>query len=167
MKVGENIFRGVVAIVAMSGLAPGVAQAENLSAQSKATVYRPSTLASLLDLDFGTVVSDGTGGVVLLDVDANSRNCDPGMMCSAAYAFATLSLTGSNATVQVTYDPVVQLVGSGQPMDVSILFPGGSGSYVTITNNAAVIRFGAALTVNPNQMPGDYAGDFTVNVNYP
>jgi hypothetical protein len=165
--VGGKIVRGVAAIAAMSGLAPGTAQAESLSAQSKATVYRPSTLASLLDLDFGTVVSDGTGGVVMLDVDANARNCDPGMMCSAAYAFATLYLTGSNATVQVTYDPVTQLTGPGQPMDVSLLFPGGSGSYVTITNNAAVIRFGASLTINSNQVPGDYSGQFAVNVNYP
>jgi Domain of unknown function (DUF4402) len=144
-----------------------VARAEIVPATSHATIYRPSTLASLLDLNFGSIVTGTAGGQISLDVASASRTCAPGMACSGAFAFATLSITGSNATVQVTYVPNIQLTGPGAPMDVAINFPGGSGALVTLVSNAATIEFGATLTVNPNQAGGDYAGQFSVDVNYP
>ena len=154
-------------LILIPGLASAPAHAETAAASSLATVYRPSTLASLLDLNFGTIVANSTGGVVDLDVNSSSRLCQPGLACSGGYAFATLQLTGSNAIVVVTYDPVIQLTGPGDPMNVLIQFPGGSGALVPITNNSTTIQFGALLTVNPSQLPGDYSGLFSVNVNYP
>jgi Domain of unknown function (DUF4402) len=155
------------AMILSLGFGATSAEAATASANSRATVYRPMTLASLLDLNFGTVVTDGTGGVVNLNVSSASRNCDPGLLCSNTFAFATLKLTGSNTTVQVTYNPTVQLTGPGSPMDVNIQFPGGSGTWVTVTNNATNIEFGALLTVNPAQADGDYSGLFSVDVTYP
>jgi Domain of unknown function (DUF4402) len=166
-----NKYTLKAALIAGTGIAASLiaapVQAATASASSRATIYRPMTLASLLDLNFGTVVTDGTGGVVNLDVGSASRSCDPGLSCSNTFAFATLMLTGSNTTVQVNYNPIVQLTGPGTPMDVNIQFPGGPGALVTITNNATNIAFGALLTVNPNQADGDYAGNFSVDVVYP
>ena len=154
-------------LIMASGLTSAPAHAETAAANSLATVYRPSTLASLLDLNFGTIVANSTGGVIDLDVNTSSRVCQPGLVCSGGYAFATLQLTGSNAVVVVTYEPLIQLTGPGDPMNVLIQFPGGSGALVPITNNSTTIQFGALLTVNPSQLPGDYSGLFSVNVNYP
>jgi Domain of unknown function (DUF4402) len=161
--------RTLFLIAALTGLSVGATSAEaaTASASSRATIFRPMTLASLLDLNFGTVVTDGTGGVVDLNVGTASRNCDPGLSCSNTYAFATLMLTGSNTVVQVNYNPLVQLFGPGAPMNVNIQFPGGPGALVTIINNAKNIEFGALLTVNPSQADGDYAGNFSVDVVYP
>ncbi len=161
--------RAIVLIAALTGLSAGATSAEaaTASATSRATIYRPITLASLLDLNFGTVVTDGTGGVVDLNVGTSSRNCDPGLSCSNTFAFATLMLTGSDVAVQVNYNPAVQLFGPGAPMNVNIQFPGGPGALVTIINNAKNIEFGALLSVNPSQADGDYAGNFSVDVVYP
>jgi hypothetical protein len=112
-------------------------------------------------------VTNIAGGEVLLDQPGSSRNCDPGLICSGNYTFATLYLTGSDATVQVDYNPNVILTGPGVPMPVEILFPGGPGSHVTISGGSTTIEFGAKLTVGPAQLPGDYEGQFTVDVSYP
>jgi Domain of unknown function (DUF4402) len=161
--------RALVLIAVLTGLSAGATSAEaaTAAATSRATIYRPITLASLLDLNFGTVVTDGTGGVVDLNVGTSSRNCDPGLSCSNTFAFATLMLTGSDVAVQVNYNPAVQLFGPGAPMNVNIQFPGGPGALVTIINNAKNIEFGALLSVNPSQADGDYAGNFSVDVVYP
>ncbi len=165
----STLLKTAMSTSALAALSLGVtpANAANTPATTRATIYRPMTLASLLDLNFGTVVTDGTGGVVDLNTGTASRNCDPGLSCSNTFAFATLMLTGSNTTVQVNYNPIVQLTGPGTPMDVNIQFPGGSGAMVAITNNATNIEFGALLTVNPNQADGDYSGNFSVSVVYP
>ncbi len=155
------------ALILSLGFGATSAEAATAPATSRATILRPMTLASLLDLNFGTVVTDGTGGIVDLNIGTASRNCDPGLSCSNTYAFATLQLTGSNTAVQVNYNPVVQLLGPGAPMNVNIQFPGGPGALVTITNNATNIEFGALLMVNPSQADGDYAGNFSVDVVYP
>jgi hypothetical protein len=165
----STLLKTAVSTSALAALSLGAtsANAATAPATTRATIYRPITLASLLDLNFGTIVTDGTGGIVDLNVGSSSRNCDPGLSCSNSYAFATLMLTGSNTTVQINYNPLVQLTGPGTAMGVNIQFPGGPGTLVAITNNATNIEFGALLTVNPNQADGDYAGNFSVSVDYP
>jgi Domain of unknown function (DUF4402) len=143
------------------------AQANDITATTRGIIYRPTTLASLLDLDFGTIVASTTGGQVQLDAPGSTRNCDPALVCLGGYNFATLILTGSDAIVQVTYAPTVQLLGPGAPMNVALQFPGGSGALVPIVSNIAIIKFGALLDVNPNQLDGTYSATFSVNVDYP
>jgi hypothetical protein len=167
MTGNSKICAGLVLTILILGGGVTAAQAETASATARATVYRPTTLASLLDLNFGTIISDGVGGQVELDAPGNNRNCGAGFICSGGYTFATLLLTGSNAVVQITYAPIVQLTGPGDPMDLAIQFPGGSGAMVPIVANSATIQFGALLTVNPDQTGGDYSGNFSVDVNYP
>ncbi len=137
------------------------------AANGAAIVYHPMTLASLLDLSFGTVISDGSAAQVMLNSATGNRDCPIGTTtCTGSYAFATLRITGSPATVQITYNPSVQLTGPGDPMAVDILFPGGSGALVSANGNT-VIEFGATLNINADQLPGDYSGNFSVDVNYP
>lgn len=148
------------------GLSTGAAQADSASSPTSATIIQPTTLASLLELDFGTIATTSAGGTVNLDVAGNNRMCASGLFCSGSFAFATLYVTGDVSTVQVTYNPAVTLTGPGTPMDATILFPGGSGASVNLVNGEATIQFGADLVVGPNQTPGAYSGQFTVNVNY-
>jgi Mat/Ecp fimbriae major subunit len=146
--------------------ASGMAHAEAATATSKAKIVVKSELTSLLSMNFGTIYTDGAGGDVLLDKPNDNRTCAPGLICYGAYDFATLQLSGSDATVVVTYAPTVQLTGPGDDMNVEVLFPGGQGAAISVTGGQVDVIFGARLTVNANQAEGEYSGQFSVDVDY-
>ncbi len=145
---------------------PGLAHAEAATASADAKIVIRTQLTSLLNMNFGTIYTDGTGGDVLLDKPNASRACDAGLICYGSYDFATLQLTGSDANVVVNYQPTVQLSGPGADMNVEVLFPGGQGAVIAVTGGQTDVVFGARLTVNANQAEGDYSGQFSVDVDY-
>lgn len=158
-----------MALMAASGSALSLAApayAESATGASTVSVYRPITLASLLDMSFGHIVASSSGGNVTLATATGTRVCDGSLHCSGTYGFAKLIVTGSNGTVQVTYDPVYYLTGPGQDMPVTLDFPGGNGALLSLVSNSLEVDFGANVYVNPNQTPGDYSGVIAVNVNY-
>lgn len=162
--MGIRVISASVLSIALSSVP---AAAETAPAQSKARILRPITFAILLEMDFGQVIVGSSGGTVLLNPVDGSRDCSSGgLSCTGGHSVARLNLSGSDAIVSVTYDPSFVLTGPGAPMTVNPLFVGGSGSQITMTGGSATVEFGAALTVNANQLDGNYTGDFSVNVNY-
>lgn len=157
-----------LATIALGAIITAVpAAAETTAASGDARVLNPINFSLLLELDFGSVVSTPVGGTILLDPGSGNRDCSTGgLVCTGVYSVARLILTGSDAMVTVTYAPTLQLTGPGDPMTVTPLFPGGSGSQVPLTGGTATFDFGAALTVNPGQAAGVYTGTFSVNVEY-
>jgi Domain of unknown function (DUF4402) len=137
------------------------------SATATFEVYEQIQFAILLEMDFGTVVSNPVGGIVHLDTSDSSRDCGGGSLtCTGTFNFARLQLSGSDANVRVTYDPSLQLNGPGSPILVEPEFIGGQGAVVQLTGGSAAFEFGAKLHVNPGQAPGTYSGIFTVDVSY-
>jgi Domain of unknown function (DUF4402) len=161
-----RFFNLLVLSFGFAALGASPVQAQSASAVSSTTIISQTTLSSLLDMSFGTVITDGTGGPVILDSAAGTRSCTGGIICSGSFAFATLYVTGDSSTVQVTYPSQVLLSGPGTDMTVTPVYAGGSGATITLVSGAATIKFGAQLDVNPGQTPGNYTGTFTVNVNY-
>jgi hypothetical protein len=153
------------AIVAGAVL-PSAAHADVEGADAAITVYEDIQFSILLDMDFGTIVSDTTGGLVNLDPVNNTRTCPMTMTCTGTFAFSELQLTGSDANVVVSYDPNFNLIGPGADILVEPQFPGGSGTVVPLTGGSAVFKFGAKVHINPGQIPGNYNGTFTVDVSY-
>jgi Domain of unknown function (DUF4402) len=165
MKNGQSVAAPLLAFAFW--IAAGTpAQAQSADANSSATIVQTTTISSLLALDFGTIASNGEAGVVTLEPSSNNRNCASNMACSGSFSFATLFVTGDASSVQLHYDPDVQLSGPGATMTATILFPGGQGTIIPLTNGQATVHFGANLYVNANQTEGAYNGTFTVSVNY-
>jgi hypothetical protein len=154
-------------IIGLSALlfAATPAHAENEPAQAEARIFRPINFAMLLEMDFGQIIAGAAGGTIILDEGNGSRNCGT-LVCTGAFTAARLTLSGSDATVVVTYDTSIQLTGPGDPMTVTPTFAGGSGTIIQLTGGSASVDFGGVLTVNPNQTDGEYQGTFTVNVEY-
>jgi hypothetical protein len=159
---------GACALIAMAALTSTVVRAETQTADARARIYKPINFAVLLELDFGTIVSDPTGGTIVLDPGTGTRDCAGGsLICTGSFSWSRLQLTGSDATVVVTYAPNFTLTGPGDPISAELDFPGGSGTSVALTGGSTTIEIGAKLHVNANQTPGSYAGLFSVDVNYP
>lgn len=136
------------------------------STSAQAEVLETIQVAVLLDMDFGRIAVGGAGGVVVIDPNAGSRTCDPGLVCVGSFGTSELQLTGSDASVQVNFDPTFQLTGPGAPIVAEPQFPGGPGTVVNLSGGTTVVKFGAKLTINPGQTPGVYSGQFSVNLEY-
>lgn len=164
--------RRVVTTILAAGLAalcavPAMAAAP-ASATASAQVLEEIQFAVLLDMNFGRIAvrNPAVGGEVVIDPSSTSRTCDPSLVCTGSWAVSRLELSGSEAYVQVNFDPTFQLTGPGQPIDAEPLFPGGPGAVVHLTGGFTVVNFGARIVINPGQTPGDYSGDFTVHLEY-
>lgn len=145
--------------------APALAGATQTTT-STAQVLDTIQYAVLLDMNFGRVATTGTAGVVELNPASGLRVCDPSLVCVSGFNMSQLRLTGSDANVQVNFDPTFTLIGPGDPIVAEPLFPGGPGAVVSISGGQAVVNFGARLYINAGQTPGIYSGDFTVNLEY-
>jgi hypothetical protein len=161
------------AAFAVFGLASCMAAAPALAgtsttASSQAQVLESIQFAVLLDMDFGKVaVRDAlSGGDVTIDPSSSGRSCSANIVCSGTFTTSRLELTGSDADVQVNFDPSFQLTGPGDPIVAEPQFPGGPGAVVHLTNGQTVVNFGAIIHINPGQAPGNYSGQFTVNLEY-
>lgn len=158
---------GAGTAIAAAAMSPIVAHADIQSASANARVYQPINFAVLLELEFGSIVADSLGGTVTLDPASGTRDCAGGsLICAGTFSWSRLQLTGSDATVVVTYSPSFTLTGPGDPIIAELDFPGGSGASVLLTGGSTTIEIGAKLHVNANQAPGPYTGLFSVDVNY-
>lgn len=154
-------------ILALCGASPALA-ATATPVVASAEVLEEIQFAVLLDMDFGHIAvrNPAVGGAVVIDPNANSRTCDPSLVCAGTWGVSRLELSGSEAYVQVNFDPSFQLIGPGQPIVAEPLFPGGPGAVVHLTGGFTVVNFGARIVVNPGQAPGSYSGDFSVYLEY-
>jgi Domain of unknown function (DUF4402) len=159
-------------LLGMTALGTAVASpamaATAASANSTAEVLETIQFAVLLDMDFGKIAvrNPAVGGVVVIDPATSARSCDPSLVCTGTWGVSRLELTGSDAGVQVNFDPSFQLTGPGDPIVAEPIFPGGPGTVVQITGGQTVVNFGARITINPGQAPGNYSGDFSVYLEY-
>ncbi len=151
---------------ALLALPAPVLAATAQTATAQAQVLENIQYAVLLDMDFGRVATTGTAGVIELNPASGTRSCDPALVCVSGFTMSELRLTGSDANVQVNFDPTFQLTGPGDPIMAEPMFPGGPGAVVTISGGETVVNFGARLFINAGQAPGVYAGDFTVYLEY-
>jgi Mat/Ecp fimbriae major subunit len=155
--------------VAMAGalLAAAPAYAATEQADSKAAIIGAVQFALLLDMDFGNILANSSGGTVELDPVAGTRTCTGvGLVCQGAYSSSRLELTGDDALVKITYDSSFNMTGPGDPIPVVPYYTGGNGALITLTGGTAIADFGATITLNPNQAAGDYTGTFNVTVDY-
>lgn len=164
----------------LGALAMGMAMpahAANSSAASKAKILAPVTVAATGELDFGTFVTDGSGGIIDMDQNGNRTSCMGFSICSGATSAATFQATGTvGQTLVITSPGNFFLVGSnGGTVEIgNVIFSGPDVTVVSYFNSTAVVPASGSLNFNmtgslwaqPGTDNGEYSGSFTVNVNY-
>lgn len=128
------------------------------------------TLQNTQGLSFGSFVA-GSGGSVTVGTD-NSRIASGAVQLipSSRGTAALFTVSGdASATyaIQLPADDFVKLVGPGGEMLISRFTstPNGVGGQLGM-DGLETLRVGATLDVGAAQAPGDYAGNFTVTVQY-
>ena len=163
-------FAVAVGAIGLAGALQSSVQAASTTATAAAVVATPIGIAKTVDMDFGGVAEDGSGGTVILATDG-SRTVGGGATALSASpgAAASFDVTGEGAntySIVITGDPVT-LNSGGNTMTATtfVTLPTPTG---TLTAGAQTLLVGATLTLAASQATGTYLSTtpFTVTVAY-
>jgi Domain of unknown function (DUF4402) len=163
--MNKTMLKTAMGSSALAALCLGAssAQAATASATSRAKVQSPLAITNTSDLNFGTIITDGTLSGVILDPTDGSVICGSGLICGGTPTRAHFDLAGSNLLVTISQPTAVSLTGPGTAMLVSFIR---SANTVAMVQNLGTFEIGGVLTVNAAQADGDYAASFTQVADY-
>lgn len=160
---------GAAALVALATPAAAVSPATQATATAR--IFKPLTISSVQNLDFGVIVLTGTtfAGEVVSISQAGALTCgsNPGVLltCSGAPQAAEYKLVGtSDATVTIS-SPGFNLTGPGTlaftPNAPTTVNLGAAGSTTGVT-----FSIGGSITLASTTPDGVYTGTFQVTADY-
>lgn len=129
------------------------------------------------DMNFGTIVTDGTAGTVVLSTSGNISAISDGLRSLGGQTEGQISIFGT---------PNMQITGVSYPSAISICLNGNSNSGSCMTVDSFVrspdglfrldesrnsqgykmLKFGGTLHINENQPVGEYSGTLNVTISY-
>jgi hypothetical protein len=157
---------------AFSGPAAAAPVSATQNSNGKALILVPLTLTKIDDLEFGSIITSGTSGIVALSPDTSARTFTGGLLGTSAPAkrayFAGAGTPSQQVVIVVT--PPAQLKDSnGDTIDVLALTLDNSGNpirTVDATSRAFYVGVGGIISIAANQPDGDYYATFKVTANY-
>ena len=155
-KLLRRIAVGAVAVAGVAALSVPDVQAE------------PIGIGKTADLKFGTIVPDNVNPGTVTISPAGTRTCDAALTCfGGPVSAAAFSVTGDASAVYVITLPGSSSVTSGgNSMTVDTLADSKGGTSTLDGAGADSFSVGATLNLGAGQVPGAYAGTFTVTVEY-
>jgi hypothetical protein len=178
MSLSNRLFTAAALLATTAAFGQSAATVSDVPVSVR--IFKPLTL-SLVNggLSFGDVFSDATGGTVTLDPQSDTRTAAGpalGSLSNAAAAkFQVTGRRGATYAIALPVDGTVTLTGNGAPMTVNGFKASVAGAapanpatgHLPSTDNATeTFKVGAVLSVNANQVDGDYTGTFAVTVAY-
>lgn len=175
----RDLKNGLFALLcALSSLCPGTAHAAN--ADADVVVVQTLSFIKVDDLDFGSMLSGGTAGTVVVPPSGARTSTGGVTLTGTSFQPARFAGRGTvNQRVQISLNAnAIQItrVSGTQTMTVDTFIIGSTPTAplsttprtFTITSPTGIFNFpvGATLRVGANQVPGIYRGSFTVTLNY-
>lgn len=135
-----------------------------------ATIVAPIAIADGTDLMFGNIITDGSVGTVVIAPDG-VRTATGGARFSSTlpgtFGASSFVVTGEgNSTYAITLpaDGTISLAGPATSTAMTLSNFTSVGG--TLTAGTETLTVGATLNVGATQLPGAYAGTYTVTVSY-
>lgn len=159
--------------ILMSGLVSSNAVADGATGQSDALMIVPLTVEQITILNFGGIVS-GPAGTVTIPLDGTvSSTGGIQLMNPPTKTFGIFLVKGDpNRAFNYSTDSTVTLNGPGGASMAAFLLPSHAGSVILTSHTnldasgEMLVGVAAELTVLANQVPGSYAGAYTIVVDY-
>ncbi len=170
-------FAALVLAAASAAASPALAQS-TAQGQADAIVLRPLSFFKVNDLDFGSIIASGSSGTVRLAPDGTrTRTGGATIVGNDAEPARFAGLGTPNRQVNISLGSnTIWITGPGTRMRVRDFEIGSTPTAIlsttptrfSIATAAGNYNFpvGATLEVGANQAPGDYAGTFTITLNY-
>ena len=164
-------------LAASTAASPALAQA-SAEGQADAIVLRPLSFFKVDDLDFGSIIASATAGTVRIAPDGTRTRTGGATLAgndSQPARFAGLGTPNRQVNISLGANSI-WITGPGPRMRVRDFEIGSTPTAIlsttptrfTIASALGNYNFpvGATLEVGANQAPGDYAGTFTITLNY-
>lgn len=149
---------------------PGAALAQSSAGRAEATVVRPLSLLKTDDLRFGSLIAGPAAGGAVISQTSGARTVTGGVTGAPGdfgpASFVAAGLANVIAIISVSNGTTITRAGGGASMTVTDITTNRAAISVLPTGGALGINVGGRLVVGANQMPGDYAGSFTLTVIY-
>ena len=182
MNIKASLLLTILAIIGHI-VSVSAQSAPTINSTASAQLIEAITLSETNSLNFGTTVLKSTeGGTVVLNSNSNTRNYTGGLASGGPEnqdaTNATFEVSGSSlATYTVTLPAAITLthtsIDSGiHTMDVTAMkarFNDAESDSLTSTiasDGTDSFSLGATLTVQKNQILGQYSGQYEVSVDY-
>ena len=147
---------------------PAAAVSPATQATATAKVYRPLTISSVQNLDFGTLVLAGasfTNQVISMDQTGAMTGCGSNVTCSGTPKTAQYKLVGTNNAIVTITCPGFNLTGPGTlaftPNAPTTANLGATGSTTGVT-----FAIGGSISLSNTTPDGVYSGTFAVTADY-
>jgi hypothetical protein len=150
---------------------PPPAGAATQNAQVTANIAKPLTLASLQNLDLGTItLKPGTwSGATVAISRAGAFSCSStNLICTGPTQVARYKVTGTNKQTVLITAPNVTLINQGDSTKSLILVVDNPGQLVLTSSGQPGVDFdlGGSITLTSATASGTYQGTFNVTVDY-
>ena len=163
--------RVVLGAALVAAMLTSTAEAATRNANGRARTVRPITINLTRDLDFGRLIIAATNGRATINprTDARTRTGGVTLAGGGSPGAARFVVSGTpSRPVQVTLGPrptLTRVSGSETMTMTALTMNGGINRTLTVAGTLD-LRVGGTLAVSANQVAGDYAGTFTVTVDY-
>lgn len=162
----NKIKFALVGSIAAAAMTAGAAQAATETVGADAEIIEAVTLANVVDLDFGTIASDATGGTASVTADAAGTRACGTMTCVGTASSGSIDVTAaSGQTVDVSFATAGAVTLNGPGGATMSMTPSLSTGSFTSTGTDTVY-VGGSLTVGASQAAGAYSATFDVDVDY-
>jgi hypothetical protein len=170
MKVGTIRNWALVSGMAAAGIICAPAQAATRAAPVEAVTIKPLSLVKTEDLDFGTLIAGPAAGTATINANTGVRTTTGGVTAAAGGTpkraeFVGVAIIGLLINVAIGASPTLTN-GTGGSMTTALAVEGGTGLRLFPGTGVQTFRVGGTLNVGANQQSGDYAGTFSLTVNY-
>jgi hypothetical protein len=159
-----------VAVLALTA-APATAASPPTQATATAKIFKPLTISSVQNLDFGVIVLTGASfsGEVVSISQAGALTCgsNPGVLltCTGTPQAAQYKLVGTNDAIVTISSPGFNLTGPGTlaftPNAPATVNLGATGASTGVT-----FAIGGSITLSSTTPDGVYSGTFQVTADY-
>lgn len=169
MDIRKLIFAAALAVAALPAEAAPVAPDRN--ATGEALILIPLTLTKIDDLDFGSVVTSATSGMVAINASTGARTIAggltglPGDVGKRAY-FGGGGSPNQDVIINLT-TPAVLTSAAGDTLPVlALTLDGPTVRKIDPVTRTFFFGVGGVIMVNANQPEGIYTSEFDVTVDY-
>ncbi len=169
MDIRKNLIAAAMAVAAMPATAAPVSATTD--ANGHALILVPLTLTKIDDLDFGTVISSGTSGMVAINASTGARTLAGGLIGNPAQQGNRAYFGGAGSPSQgviLSLTAPSDLVNSNNdkiPV-VTLTLDGPAFRTIHPVSRTFFVGVGGVIMVNANQPDGDYNATFTVTADY-
>lgn len=171
MNVRTGLIAAALALLTAAEPASAAPVGASPQAKGRALLLRPLTLTRVQDLDFGTIMTSSTAGMVSINAATGARTVSGGVTGLASAAgqrarFAGAGTSGQQVFILLVPPAVLTNPDTGATIDMLAMSLDGSPIRTIDATRAFHVGVGGVLSIAADQGEGLYSAEFEIYADY-